>query len=179
MIHKSSIIALIGMAVCMISIPLPWATIVFERIEIPGGYPPRVYTLDLPSLNIPASGFETMIYPTYFALFLVILGVAMFTADEKRHIGRGLFICGGGGVLLSSYLYAASATLLARDAVYEVYIAFMKFIEIIPDYTRYWPHVSINFGCYLAVIGALIVLVSGFLALRETPLKRNNTPSGT
>lgn len=175
MIHKSSIMALIGAAICLVAPLLPWATIDFERMEIPDHYVyPDHYEeliLDLPTLNVPASGFETIIYPTFFGFFLVVLGVALFTTDENRHIARGLFISGGGAVLLFSYAYAASAAILARDAVHAIYEAFSMMIDL-PDYWMYWPEVSISFGCYMALIGALMALASGLLAFRERPLKK-------
>jgi hypothetical protein len=160
--HRSSILAFLGAIIAAISPMLPWATIQFEPIQIPN----QAQNLILPTLNIPASGFETIIYPTFASFFLVALSIALFTYDERKNAVRGLLFITSGFVMLMTYVYAISASLMAGSAVHDYYILFTSLWGVqLPQ--NYWPNFSISFGGYVALLGALLTIAGGFWALYE------------
>lgn len=176
--HRSSLLALLGALIAAISLVLPWATIQFNPISIPGSYPSYTpQNLILPTLNVPASGFETIIYPTFASFFVVVLSIALFTYDERRRIARGLLFIAGGFVMLMTYLYAISAAMMAATTVHDYYNVFASLLNIQLS-QNYWPNFSISFGGYVAILGALITIVAGLLALNEKNLssQRIETP---
>jgi hypothetical protein len=170
-------LALLGAIIAAISPILPWATIQFNPITIPGSYPSyQPQNLILPMLNIPASGFETIIYPTFSGFFLVVLSIALFANDERRRIARGLFIAAGGFIMLMTYVYAISAAIMAKDTVHDYYLTYASLLKIeLPQ--NYWPNVSIAIGAYVALFGALITIAAGLWALKEKSTSENAPPS--
>lgn len=175
-LHKSSMLALLGAIIAMISPILPWATIVFNPISIPGYYPSYTpQNLILPTLNIPASGFETVLYPTFISFFVVVFSVGLFANDERRRTARGLFIAAGGFVMLMTYTYAISAALMAKDTVHDYYLIFASLYNVqLPQ--NYWPNFSIAIGGYVAILGALITIVAGLWVLMEQSQSKNPPP---
>jgi hypothetical protein len=168
-------LALVGAIIATISPILPWATIEFKPIVIPGYYPSyQPQNLIFPTLNIPASGFETIIYPTFSSFFLVVLSVALFTNDERRRIARGLFITAGGFIMLMTYVYAISAAMLAKDAFHDYYLVLAPLFNIqFPQ--NYWPNFSIAIGGIVAILGALMTMVAGIWALIEQSYSARST----
>lgn len=174
-LHKSSMLALLGAIIATISPILPWATIAFKPISIPGYYPYyQPQYIILPTLNIPASGFETIIYPTFASFLLVVVSIALFTTDEKRQMARGLFIVGAGFIMLMTYLYAISAASIAAGTVHDYYMLFASLLNI-PLAASYWPDFSIAMGGFVAILGALITIVAGVWAFREKSYTENRT----
>jgi hypothetical protein len=176
--HRSSLLALLGALISAISLVLPWATVQFNPISVPGTYPSYTpQNLILPTLNIPASGFETIIYPTFASFFVVVLSIALFTYDERRRIARGLLFITGGFVMLMTYVYAISAAIMAANTVHDYYNVFASLMNI-PLPQNYWPNFSISFGGYVAILGAAITIVAGFMAINEKHLssQRIETP---
>jgi len=175
-LHKSSMLALLGAIIALISPILPWATIVFNPIAVPGSYPSYTpQNLILPTLNIPASGFETVIYPTFISFFVVVFSVGLFANDERRRAARGLFIAAGGSVMLMTYTYAISAAIMAKDTVHDYYLLFASLSNIqLPQ--NYWPNFSIAIGGYVGILGALITIVAGLWVLLEQSQNKNPTP---
>jgi hypothetical protein len=178
-LNKSSILALLGAIIALISPILPWATIVFNPITIPSSFPTYApQNLILPALNIPASGFETVIYPTFISFFVIVFSVGLFANDERRRIARGLFIAAGGSVMLMTYTYAISAAIMAKDTVHDYYLLFASLTNVqLPQ--NYWPNFSIAFGGYVAILGALITIVAGLWALVEQSQSKNSAPLPT
>jgi hypothetical protein len=175
-LRKSSILALLGGIIALISPILPWATIVFNPIAIPGSYPSYApQNLILPTLNIPASGFETVIYPTFISFFVVVFSVGLFANDERRRAAGGLFIAAGGSVMLMTYTYAISAAIMAKDTVHDYYLLFASLSNVqLPQ--NYWPNFSIAIGGYVGILGALITIVAGLWVLLEQSQSKNPTP---
>lgn len=175
-LHKSSMLALLGAIIALISPILPWATIVFNPIAVPGSYPSYTpQNLILPTLNIPASGFETVVYPTFISFFVVVFSVGLFANDERRRAARGLFIAAGGFVMLMTYTYAISAAIMAKDTVHDYYLIFASLFNVqLPS--NYWPNFSIAIGGYVAILGALITIVAGLWVLLEQSQSKNPTP---
>jgi heme O synthase-like polyprenyltransferase len=171
-------LALLGAIIAAISPILPWATIQFNPITIPGSYPSyQPQNLILPMLNIPASGFETIIYPTFSGFFLVVLSIALFANDERRRTARGLFIATGGFIMLMTYVYAISAAIMAKDTVHDYYLIYASLLKIeLPQ--NYWPNVSIAIEAYVALFGALITIAAGLWALKEKSTSENAPPPG-
>ena len=165
-------VALLGAVIAAISPILPWATFEFNSITIPGYYQSYITQyITLPALNIPASGFETIIYPTFFSFFLVVLSIALFSNDERRRNARGLLIVAGGFVMLMTYVYAISAAIMAKDAVYSYYLLFANLLgtALPANYLQnLFPRFSIAIGGYVALLGAVLTIVGGFWALMES-----------
>ena len=175
-LNKSSKLALLGAIIALISPILPWATIVFNPITIPSSFPTYApQNLILPALNIPASGFETVIYPTFISFFVIVFSVGLFANDERRRVARGLFIAAGGSVMLMTYTYAISAAIMAKDTVHDYYLLFASLTNVqLPQ--NYWPNFSIAFGGYVAILGALMTIVAGLWALVEQSPNKNSAP---
>jgi len=171
---KSSMLALLGVIIALISPILPWATIVFNPIPLQGNLPPQ--NVILPTLNIPASGFETVVYPTFISFFVVVFSVGLFANDERRCLAKGLFIAAGGSVMLMTYTYAISAAVMAKDTLHDYYLIFASLYNVqLPQ--NYWPNFSIAIGGYVAILGALITIVAGLWVLLEQSQSKNPTPS--
>lgn len=169
--HRSSLLALLGALIAAISLVLPWATIQFNPISI------QPQNLILPTLNIPASGFETIIYPTFASFFVVVLSIALFTYDERRRMARGLLFIAGGFIMLMTYVYAISAAMMAATTVHDYYNVFASLLNIQLS-QNYWPNFSISLGGYVAILGSVITIVAGLLAINEKQLntQRIETP---
>ena len=178
-LNKSSILALLGAIIALISPILPWATIVFNPITIPSSFPTYApQNLILPTLNIPASGFETVIYPTFISFFVIVFSVGLFANDERKRVARGLFIAAGGSVMLMTYTYAISAAIMAKDTIHDYYLLFASLTNVqLPQ--NYWPNFSIAFGGYVAILGALITIVAGLWGLVEQSQSKNPAPLST
>lgn len=169
--HRSSLLALLGAFIAAISLVLPWATVQFNPISV------TTQNLILPTLNIPASGFETIIYPTFASFFVVVISIALFTNDERRRMARGLLFIAGGFIMLMTYVYAISAAMMAATTVHDYYNAFTSVLNI--QLQNYFPYFSISFGGYIAILGSVITIIAGLLAINEKQLsaQRIETPA--
>ena len=68
--------------------------------------------------------------------------------------------------MLMTYMHAISAALMAGSVVHDYYVLFSSLFGVqLPQ--NYWPNFSISFGGYVAILGALMTIVGGFLALNE------------
>jgi hypothetical protein len=95
-------------------------------------------------------------------------------------MARGLLFIGGGFVMLMTYVYAISTAMMAATTVHDYYNVFASLLNIQLS-QNYWPNFSISFGGYVAILGALITIVAGLLALNEKNLssQRIETPVPT
>jgi len=153
--------------IATISPVLPWATIEFKSMQLPTGFPSfGLQNVVPPTLNIPVSSFETIIYPTFSSFFIVVLAVALFTYDERRCAARGLFIMAGGFIMLMTCLYAVSTAIVAKDVIHEYYLLFAS-LSGIGASQDFWPNFSVGIGAYVAMLGSFMTIVAGILALGE------------